>query len=191
MPIETLDFNTSPPTEGTLAIAADSDVSGGSVVLYPVGAVDPVEMSVAQLKESTNRRWAPTFSSLVLNEDDTITDVGSLALFTASYVGGGPIRHFEIHVQHTPGTIVVQRVVFSVTFPFPVSDFYGNCSTYLNAYGVLPVNDYAGETGGGGIGVVDGDVGPTYSRFKSVINYQTFAWTADRKISVIRGVMIL
>ena len=191
MPIRILDFSTTPPTEGTLDQATDAEIPGGSLVLYPDGTGDGKEMTIAQLQESTNRRWAPTFSSLVLNEDDTITDVGSLALFTASYVGGGPIRHFEIHVQHTPGTIVVQRVVFSVPFPFPVSDFYGNCSTYLNAYGVLPVNDYAGETGGGGIGVVDGDVGPTYSRFKSVINYQTFAWTADRKISVIRGVMIL
>ena len=52
MPIDSLDFTTSPPTEGTLATAADSDVPGGSVVLYPVGAVDPVEMTIAQLQGS-------------------------------------------------------------------------------------------------------------------------------------------
>ena len=63
--------------------------------------------------------WKPIVKNLILNEDNTLSDPGTLHIDSARWVSDHEnIRHFDIFFTYTPPeSVCVERVEFDLTFP--------------------------------------------------------------------------
>ena len=136
--------------------------------------------------------WIPVISELQLNNDETLTDAGSITISDAYFVGNGSRRHFEIYYTYTPPTQnppEISSIQFKISLPteFSIQDFYGSVEYYLNTYNSNG-DAYFGESGGGAIFLADPtDTAPFTEGF--VVSYfKNWATTEYAKDGIIKGV---
>ena len=190
MGIESLDFSTTPPTEGTLDQATDAEILDGSIVLYPDGTGDGKEMTIAQLPGLKSGLWTPTVSNVQINGTVVANSVANI--LSGNWIDGGAAKHFELYFSITPPTgIVAADAGFGVTLPDnfgDIADYYGGSDIFINASNAFG-SYFSGSSARGSFIGVSGD-SPPFTRAIVYLEFEAYAMTEYIKFGVARGIFI-